>query len=81
MNNILDGFGDERRLKPFFDSGVVGFMELSELIRNSDDERKGSFEKENNSGQLCQDTGPWSINNSWFVEDFKIFLYGAVGPF
>ena len=27
MNNILDGFGDERSLKPFFDSGVVGFME------------------------------------------------------
>jgi hypothetical protein len=31
LDNILDGFGDERSLKPFFDSGVVGFMEEWEL--------------------------------------------------
>ena len=57
MNKVLDGFRDERRFEFFFDSEVIGFVEFSKLVSDSDDERKGSFEKENNSGQLCQDIG------------------------
>lgn len=76
LNNVADGFGDEKRFEFFCDGGIIGLMKLSELVGDSgpDDERKGSFEKESNT-HLCQDIGPCSINNSWPFEDFLFHSY------
>ncbi len=52
LNNVSDGFRDERSLKLFFDSRVVGLEEFSELICDSDDKRTGAFEQENNTCYL-----------------------------
>ena len=45
LNDVSDGFRDERRLKLFFDSRVVGLKEFSEPTCNPDDEREGAFEQ------------------------------------
>ena len=58
LNNVTDGFGDERRFKSFFDSGVIGLIELSEPTCNPDDKREGTFKQEDDGGQLSQDVSP-----------------------
>jgi hypothetical protein len=81
LNNFSDGFGYERRIELFLDSGVVGFEKFSEAIRDFDDKGEGPFEQEGNGGHLCEDIGSWAIKDSGFVEDFKVFLHSAVGSF
>ncbi len=45
LNDVLDGFRDERRLKLFFDSRVVGFKESSEPVSGFGDKRKSALEQ------------------------------------
>jgi hypothetical protein len=52
LNNVLDGFGDERRFESFFDSRVVGPEEFSEPIGDSDDKGEGTFEQQGDSRHL-----------------------------
>ena len=73
MDYVSDGFGNKRRFEFFFNSRVIGFVKLSDLIGGPDDKRESPFEKQDNGGHLCQDIG------SWFVKDFKVFLQGTVG--
>ena len=79
MDYVSDGFGNERRFEFLFNSRVIGFVKLSDLIGDPDDKGESPFEKQDNGGHLCQDIGSWSSKNSWFVKDFKIFLHGTVG--
>ncbi len=44
LNNVSDGFCDERRFKLFFDSRVVGLKEFSEPVSDFGDKRKGALE-------------------------------------
>ena len=81
LNNVADGFGDGRRFELFFESGVIGFEELSELGSDPDNKSEGSFNKKDNGGYLGKDIGSWCIKDSGFIEDFEIFFHGAVGPF
>ena len=88
MDNISDGFGNERRFEFLFNSRVIGFVKLSDLLGGPDDKglpccdlRQGEspFGKQDNGGHLCQDIGFWSCRDFWFVKDFKVFLQGTVG--
>ena len=81
LNNVADGFRDERGFKLFFESGVIGVVKLSDLVSDSDNKREGSFEKKDNGSDLSQDIGSWCIKDSGFVEDFEVFFHGAVGAF
>ena len=67
MDNILDGFRDERRLKLFFDSRVVGFKEFSEPVSGSYDKREGTFKKKSDGSHLCKDVSSWSPKDSGFI--------------
>ena len=39
LNNVADGFGNARRFELFFESGVIGFVKLSDLVSDSDNKR------------------------------------------
>ena len=56
-------------------------MKFSEQNGEFDDKLKSAVEQQNNASHLSEDVGPCPINDSWFFEDFEIFLYGAVGTF
>ena len=43
LNDITDRFRNERRFEFFFNSGVIGFEEFSELVSDSYDKREGEF--------------------------------------
>jgi hypothetical protein len=43
LNDVSDGFKNERRLKLFFDSRVVGLKEFSELTCNPDNKGESTF--------------------------------------
>ncbi len=45
LNDVSDGFRDERRLKLFFDSRVVGLKEFSEPVSDFGDKRKSALEQ------------------------------------
>ena len=45
LNNVLDGFRDERRLKFFFDNRIVGLKEFSEPTCNPDNKGESAFEQ------------------------------------
>ncbi len=45
LNDVSDGFRDERRLKLFFTSRVVGLKEFSELTCNPDNKGESAFEQ------------------------------------
>ena len=81
LNNVADGFGDGRRIELFFESRVIGVVKLSEVGSDPDNKSEGSFNKEDNDGQLGKDIGSWCIEDSGFVEDFEVFFHGAVGAF
>ena len=57
MNNVSDGFRDERRFEFFFDIGGIGFSIFPEPTFNPDDKGKGSFKKEDDG------RSPVVINN------------------
>ena len=81
LNDVSDGFRYVRKFELFFESGVIGFEELSDQVSDSGDKGEGAFEQEGNGGHLCEDIGSWAIKDSGFVEDFKVFLHSAVGSF
>ena len=58
LNNVSDGFRYVRRFELFFESGVIGFEELSDQVSDSDHKRKGTFKQEDDGGQLSQDVSP-----------------------
>ncbi len=57
LNNVADRFWDERRPEFFFNNGFIGFVELSELISDSDNKREDSFKKKDNGGHSSQNIG------------------------
>ena len=81
LNDVSDGFRYVRKFELFFESGVIGFEELSDQVSDSGDKGEGTFEQEGNGGHLGKDIGSWAIKDSGFVEDFKVFLHSAVGSF
>ena len=50
LNNVSDGFRYVRRFELFFESGVIGFEELSDQVSDSGDKGEGAFEQEGNGG-------------------------------
>ena len=70
MDNVADRLWDGRRLESFFESGIFGFVELSDLAGDPDDKREGSFKKENDGCYLSEDVSSLGIEDSGFVQDF-----------
>ena len=79
LDDVSDRLSNERRLELFFESGIIGFAELSDPVGDSDDKREGSFKKQYHSSQLSQYVSPSSIKDSGFIDDFEVFIQGAVG--
>ena len=48
LDNISDGFGNERRFEFLFNSRVIGFVKLSDLVGDPDNKREGPFKKKDN---------------------------------
>jgi len=44
LDNVADGFGYERRFELFFDRWIIGFVKLSDLVSDPDNERESSLE-------------------------------------
>ena len=67
MDNISDGFGNERRFEFLFNSRVIGFVKLSDLVGDPDNKREGPLKKKDNGGHLSQDIGSFIVKGSGFV--------------
>ena len=53
-------------------------MQFSEQNGKPDDKLKSAAEQQDNACHLSEDVGSWAIKDSGFIEDFKVFFYGAI---
>ena len=81
LNSVSDGFRYKGSFEFFFDGGVVGSLKFSDLASDSDNKAEGSLKKEDNGSGLRKDIGSFAVEDSGFIQDFKIFLHGAIGSF
>ena len=52
LNDVPNRLWDGRRFEFFFDGGVIGLVEISELISDPYNEGEGTFDQEHNGSHL-----------------------------